>query len=439
VVTEHASFVAKQLASPEIAQRYRATIAQAARVVAVSRTLARELGELLPEIESKIVVIPNAVDVEAFRPALPARERRRELLFVGNRKPSKGIAVLLRALGRIREQRPDITLRLIGRSPDQATEASWHRLAAELGVGDAVVFDGPADRQGVAEALRHAALFVHPSPRETFGVVAAEALAAGIPVVAADSGGVTEILGDDPDALGAVVPADDPERFADAVVRTLDRLESFDPTVLRASVTARYAATAVLAEAGTPGPTAQPRADLESPIPPARPARVVVAFDPDRARLVERLSDVVRAGLVVVTSGPGPVVHGTAALIESDLEGRVRSMADIGALGPPARGIGRILRAVRHPMAVARRRGLLPGLDGLISTRGTSAIEEGIARARAFGGSSTDVELVCLDAVDHQAAAALIRRGDAHLAPGGLSWLADTVELEDRRGAHGPG
>jgi len=440
VITEHASYIARQLAAPEVGQRYRAAIERAIRVVAVSRTLATELIELVPEIEPKVVVIPNAVDIDAFQLAPPARSRGRELLFVGHRKPTKGIGILLRALPSIRERHPDVTLRLIGRSPDEATEAAWHRLAAELGIGDAVAFDGQTDRSGVAAAMRRAALFVHPSPRETFGVVAAEALAAGVPVVAVDSGGVTELLGDDPDALGAVVPADDPEALANAVARTLDRLDAFDPDILRASVTTRYGSATVasriadlyeevLADGGPAGHGARPQADLEA----ARPhvIRVVVAFDPDRAKHVTSLSDAARARLVVVTSAPPPPLDGVAAVIESRLGGSARTLADAGALGPPVRGVRRVLRALRHPVAVARRRGLLPGLERLIRTRGTAAIEAAMRRATTVGGGgSGEIELVCLDALDHEAAAALVRRRQARLAPGGLSSLADRAEAE---------
>ena len=53
--------------------------------------------------------------------------------------------------------------------------------------------------------MARASVFVHASRYETFGVVAAEALAAGLPVVATDSGGVTEILGAEPERLGALV------------------------------------------------------------------------------------------------------------------------------------------------------------------------------------------------------------------------------------------
>ena len=66
--------------------------------------------------------------------------------------------------------------------------------------------------------MSSASVFVHASRYETFGVVAAEALAAGMPIVATASGGEFEILGDDPSSLGAVVPVDDAQAFAAAVL-----------------------------------------------------------------------------------------------------------------------------------------------------------------------------------------------------------------------------
>jgi hypothetical protein len=133
--------------------------------------------------------MPNAVAVDEFGPPSASDRVPDQLLFVGYLKESKGIETLLRATAVARSLRPSVTLRLIGRAPEPATGERWRRLAVELGLEDAVTFEGAADRQGIAAAMREAALFVHPSPRETFGVVAVEALASGLPVVATDSGG----------------------------------------------------------------------------------------------------------------------------------------------------------------------------------------------------------------------------------------------------------
>ncbi|MGZ3587368.1 MAG: glycosyltransferase, partial [Candidatus Limnocylindrales bacterium] len=170
-LTEHASFVGRLIAEPAIRRRYLETVAAAERLLVVSHTLAGELATALPEIASRITVVPNAVDLRSF-PLAPASERRpAELLYVGYRKASKGTETLLTAFAQLHARRPEVTLRLVGRSPDAVIERGWHRLAGELGVAEAVRFEGPADRAGVAAALARATLFVHPSSRETFGIV----------------------------------------------------------------------------------------------------------------------------------------------------------------------------------------------------------------------------------------------------------------------------
>ena len=90
--------------------------------------LARELAAALPEIEGRIQVVPNAVDVLAFRAAPWAGRSPEELLFVGYRRPSKGIATLLDA-DLTRRTRPGLTLRLLGgASPED--DATWTRQSA---------------------------------------------------------------------------------------------------------------------------------------------------------------------------------------------------------------------------------------------------------------------------------------------------------------------
>ena len=155
------------------------------------------------------------------------------------------MAVLLEAFRAARIERPTLRLRLVGRSTTEEEEAGWLRLAAQLGVTDAVSFEPPADRAGVAAAMERAALFVHPSRAETMGIVAVEALAAGLPVVAVDSGGVTEVLGPRPSDVGALVPRQEAAALAAAILTTLERRDTFDPARLRAHVVDRFGAAGV--------------------------------------------------------------------------------------------------------------------------------------------------------------------------------------------------
>ena len=453
VVTEHASFVARLIAEPAIRARYEATVEAASRLIVVSESLAGELIDALPGIASKITVIPNAIPVGSFPLVARADRVPDELVFVGYRKATKGIETLLRAFAIVRGRRSNATLRLIGSSPTQDIEAGWVRLATSLGVAGAVRFEASAGRAGVNAALARASVFVHPSPRETFGVVAVEALATGLPVVTADSGGVTEILGPQPDALGAVVEVNDPEALAAGVLRVLERIDSFDPARLRAAVLGRFDEQTVARRllelyaevlGGRDGSAEATRGQVvrdqvvrsqvvRGPVdsrPAARTAgpaarRVLVAIDPGRAALVARLGDVARSRIVLVTStGVDPTaLNGLVGSIETDLHGRLRALADAASLGPPTTGIRRLVRAARHPLAVARRRGWLPGLEQLISGRGSDAIRSAVALASQ--GNPGPVELVCIDGLDHLAAAPLIRDGTARLGHGGLRRLGD--------------
>lgn len=442
VITEHASFVGRLVASPPIRAAYVEAVTFARRLVVVSRVLADEITAALPEIAAKVTVIPNAVDLGAFHLPVPGERRSDELLFVGYRKESKGLDTLLAAFARVHAQRPATTLRLIGSSPTAALENGWRRAAARYGVADVVRFDPPGDRATVAQAMATATLFVHPSPRETFGVVAVEALASGLPVIAADSGGVTEIMGPQPARFGAVVAPDDPVALAAAIAAALDRRSTFDPATLRAAAAERFGSEAVAhsllevygrlpAAPGSPTVSARSERAVAPAAADARVVRhVVVALDPGRLAALAELPAAIRSTLVVVTSAAASdAPAGLAGLVTARLHGGVKALAAAAALGHPGGGGWRVYRVVRHPILFARRRGLLPGLERSLLTAGTAAIRQALAVAAGSdstaGTGTRPPDLVCLDGVDYLAAAEVVAAGEASLAPGGLAWLGD--------------
>ena len=455
VLTEHASTVERLVAAPDVRAAYLATVGAARHLIVVSQSLADELIRMMPEVESKVVVIPNGVAMDDFRVGLNAERRAGELLFVGYRKATKGISTLLKAVAMVRAAHPEVTLRLIGGSPSEAIEAGWRRQAAELGISELVSFEGPADRAEVADAMARASLFVHPSPRETFGVVAVEALASGLPVIATDSGGVTEILGEWPGELGAIVAASRPELLAAAIGTALDRRDEVDPARLRAHVEGRYAASTVAGRledlygeaAGNRDERPDPAAGIwaagaatgaagaaaERP-PTGRIRRIVVALDPARAAQVEDLARRASAAdpgaevseLVLVTSAEVPVTAtGTLLVVRTQPGLRISGLADAAVLRSGTAGIGRWAQLLRHPIALARRRGWLGGLEDAAAKAGDAAIRAAISGAAPGGGSP--VEIVCADGIDHLAAAAVIAEGIVAPAPGGLRHLADVL------------
>lgn len=430
VITEHSSFVDRIVAVPALRARYERALAAAHTVLAVSDMLAAELRTAFPAQAAKIAVLPNAVPVDLFGSAPPEERVADELLFVGYRKATKGIENLLRAVALAHERRPTITLRLLGRSPDEATEAGWLALAGELGISDVASFEPAVDRAGIAAAMARASLFVHPSPRETFGVVAVEALASGLPIVATDSGGVTEILGPNPDAVGALVAIDDPEALAEAIVRTLERRASFDPVALRATVERRFGAAyvaerllvvyrqalAAQASSDDAGEAISIAAGVPSP-----GRTVVVALD--RARAAVRLGplpDGLRAQIDLVTSTePSEIdLPRVRSLTEVAIDTDWRPPAPVGRRPRPGLA-GRLERLAADPIGTVLRR-LGRGAGSEPSLRPTSQ-----AIRRVVAGAGVPVELVPLDGHDHLAAAPLIAKGTARMASGGLRRLAD--------------
>ena len=162
------------------------------------------------------------------------------------------MAVLLEAVARAREAAPSLHLRMVGEAPDAAAEDRWRALTHELGLDDAVAFEPATDRAGVAAAMRRAGMFVHPSPWEPFGIVAAEALASGLPIATRRSGGVEEIVAGIRSGVELADP-DDAGGLAAAILRLRSQLDAIDGAALRAAVVTRYApdriAEAVLAQA----------------------------------------------------------------------------------------------------------------------------------------------------------------------------------------------
>lgn len=146
----------------------------------------------------ELTVIPSAVDIDRFRPDLPAdtvRRRldldgRRVLAFAGRLVPHKGVDTILRAL---LELPADVALLVIGAGPHLDSLVG---LAERLRVEDRVRFVGAVPDEELAAYLRAADLFVFPSQNrlEGFGLVVAEAMACGLPVVIADMPGVREVI-----------------------------------------------------------------------------------------------------------------------------------------------------------------------------------------------------------------------------------------------------
>jgi len=160
-------------------------------------------------------VIPNGVTVELYAPAIDAAKVKGRVLFIGRAEPRKGLRVLLEAFARLKATVPDASLVIAGASRRQVVEEARTGYGASLDLTGVEALGWVADEEKVAQ-LGEAEVVCAPSlAAESFGIVLAEGMAAGVPVVASDLPGYRAVLRDG--AAGRLVPPGDPDALAAAL------------------------------------------------------------------------------------------------------------------------------------------------------------------------------------------------------------------------------
>ena len=178
--------------------------------IAISRGLARYLEDVEGFDGQSFEIVHYGIEPDGS--PRPYTGRTPRLLCVGRLIPIKGHIVLLRALALARRELPDVTLDVAGRGP---LEPALRALAKELELDDAVRFRGYV--APVQRAIEDAAIVVVPSMGEGFGMVALEAMERARPVIAAEIGGLGELVEDG--VTGYLVPPGEPAPLAEAIVR----------------------------------------------------------------------------------------------------------------------------------------------------------------------------------------------------------------------------
>lgn len=217
---------------PEIARAFN----QAAAAIAVSPSLADRIASFgYP----RPVVIPNLVNEHAFSPGQPSPEKTMFFTLCGI-SAQKGIDHLLDAIALWNPPADRFEFHIGGDGPQRA---AYQAKAQALGLDDRVHWLGPVSRKQAPALFRDCHIFVMPSRHETFGVVYAEAIASGKPIIATRCGGPESIVNA---ANGQLVDVGDVAGLARAMAHVAAQWHNYDPQAIRQDFESRFSRQAVV-------------------------------------------------------------------------------------------------------------------------------------------------------------------------------------------------
>jgi glycosyltransferase involved in cell wall biosynthesis len=222
VITEHDPFELPKLKT----YFKRKLLKKVKHVIAVSNANRKLLLNLFPQLRGRITTVHNGIDATWFESQLlsfsdkqriefreknfDASPETKVILAVAELHERKGLKYLIQAIPLIREKEPNAHLVIVGAGPDQD---KLEKIADK----NEVTFLG--HRKDIPHLMKAADVFVLPSIKEAFGLVLLEAMAAKLPIIASEVGGIPEIIEDR--VNGMLVPPHDEEKLAKAVAKML--------------------------------------------------------------------------------------------------------------------------------------------------------------------------------------------------------------------------
>jgi N-acetyl-alpha-D-glucosaminyl L-malate synthase BshA len=222
VTTLHGTDITLVGRDPSFLPITRFGIEQSDRVTAISNYLRQATLDTFA-VSTPIEVIYNFIDAEFYRrrpdPSLKKRIApggEKIILHISTFRPIKRITDCIEVLARIRAEGQSARLVMCGDGPERAEAQA---LATRLNVADDVIFAGQQPQSMIIEYLSIADLLLLPSQSESFGLVALEAMACEVPVIATRVGGLPELVEDG--ATGFLFPVGDVDAMAAGAISLL--------------------------------------------------------------------------------------------------------------------------------------------------------------------------------------------------------------------------
>lgn len=192
------------------------------RVITVSENSFKDIHADHKVDNDRMHVVPVGVDPEMFLPVEGVERKPGMFITTASADVAmKGLRYLLEAVAKLRTERPEITLTVIGKAKPGGESA---RTIDELGLSDVVTFVSGVSDERIVELYSEAEIAVVPSLYEGFSLPAIEAMSCAIPLVATTGGAVPEVVGPD-NETAFLVPPGDSEALASKLAYVLDNPE----------------------------------------------------------------------------------------------------------------------------------------------------------------------------------------------------------------------
>jgi len=199
-------------------------VSESSRVICCSNYMADQICETLQAPREKVRVIRNGVDASKFNLDIDYEVVKRRfanpgekiVLFVGRLVHEKGVQVLIGAAPKVLSVLPNAKFIIVGEGgmKERLLKETW-----DFGISHKVFFTGFLDEKTLTLLYKVSAVAVVPSLYEPFGITALEAMAAQVPLVVSDIGGLSEIV--EHDTTGVKVYADNSDSVAWGIIRVL--------------------------------------------------------------------------------------------------------------------------------------------------------------------------------------------------------------------------
>jgi glycosyltransferase involved in cell wall biosynthesis len=200
------------------------------RIICVGKSLAKDISDYAPSIKDKIAHIPHGIDTAIFNPTEQVSDAKHtynwnpdksHILTVGNLFHVKGFDILLKAFAGLKPL-SNYHLHIVTPREDSETRQEIDAIIMEKDLNGHITFYDRKTPNELAGFYRSADLFISSSRKEGFGLVVAEAIACGTPVIATMSGGPEEIITEETGRVSSI------ENLEESLKKTLPSLNKFD-------------------------------------------------------------------------------------------------------------------------------------------------------------------------------------------------------------------